>query len=61
MTDVNENRLVAKVLKELSNIIYDCGVEGYAGDNDEWVFDPEMTLINLVDEIRKRAKELEES
>ena len=61
MNDINENRLVAKVLKELSKIIEDCDVEGDVTDGGEYVYDLEMTFVQLAEDIRKRDKALDKS
>lgn len=61
MNDMNEDRLVARVLRELSNIVEDCDIEGEIPEDDVYVFDLEMTFINLAKALRKRPEALEES
>ena len=59
MSDVNEDKLVARVLREMAKIIEGCDVEGYPADDGEYIFDLEMTFINLAEAIKKRAEKLE--
>ncbi len=47
MREMNEDRLVARVLRELSKVVEDCNIEDYITDDDVYVFDLEMTFINL--------------
>jgi len=49
------------VLKELSKIIEDCDVEGDVTDGGEYVYDLEMTFVQLAEDIRKRDKALDKS
>ena len=60
MSDVSEDKLVARVLREIAKIVEDCDIHHYPIDEDV-VGDVEGTFESLAEAIKKRVDELDKS